>query len=58
MIVDSLPLTADLGPMPEFLVRLTSAAPVCSPGKHGSKTSDGAQSEVEVQGLFETTSGS
>jgi hypothetical protein len=58
MIVDSLPSIADLGPMPEFVVRCTSVAPMRTPGEHGSKTSDGTQSEVEVEDLFETRRGS
>ena len=37
----------------EDLVRRTSAAPMRTSGEHGSETSDGTQSDAEVEDLFE-----
>jgi hypothetical protein len=56
MIVDSLPLTADLGTIPEFLVRRSSAAPMRTTDEHGSETFAGTQNDAEVEDLFENRS--
>jgi hypothetical protein len=42
----------------EDLVRPTPAAPIRTSSEHGSETSDGTQSDSEVEDLFETRSGS